>query len=437
MNDDPHLIANGRSVRATVLVGLAALALLVGVFGGWAAFTQISGAVVAGGRLVVDSEVKKVQHLTGGIVGQLLVREGDRVRRGDVLIRLDETVTRANLAILVKNLDMLAARRARLVAERDRAGTITHDADLLARIDDAAVRDAIAGEERLFQFRRELRAGRKAQLAERVAQLNQEIAGMETQRRAKQRQLELIGQEIERVRGLYQQRLIEVTRLIALQREETDILGLDGSLAAQIAQAHGKIAETELQVLSIDQETSEQVATELRDVDARIGEFVERRVAAEDQLKRTSIVAPQDGIVHQLAMHTVGGVVPTGEPVALIVPVGDSLSVEARVLPQDIDQLFPGQLAALRFSAFSQRTTPEIEGAVERLSADISVDPHSGLSYYTVRLRFSDRELARLGDVKLVPGMPVEAFIRTGDRSVASYFVKPLLDQIERAFRES
>lgn len=437
MTEDEHLIANRRAVRRTVLAGVAGLALLVGALGGWAAFTQISGAVVAGGRLVVDSEVKKVQHLTGGIVGELLVREGDRVRRGDVLIRLDETVTRANLAILVKNLDMLAARRARLVAERERAVAIAHDADLLARGDDPGVRDAIAGEERLFQFRRELRGGRKAQLVERVAQLNQEIAGMETQRRAKQRQLELIGQEIERVRGLYQQRLIEVTRLIALQREETDILGLDGSLAAQIAQANGKIAETQLQILSIDQETSEQVATELRDVEARIGEFVERRVAAEDQLKRTSIVAPQDGIVHQLAIHTVGGVVPTGEPVALIVPIGDALSVEARVQPQDIDQLFPGQAASLRFSAFSQRTTPEIEGSVERLSADIAVDPHSGLSYYTVRLRFSDRELARLGDVKLVPGMPVEAFIRTGDRSVASYFVKPLLDQIERAFRES
>ncbi|MFN3671065.1 MAG: HlyD family type I secretion periplasmic adaptor subunit [Bosea sp. (in: a-proteobacteria)] len=437
MTAHADLAGNRRSIRRGVLAGTAAIALLVGVVGGWATTTDVSGAVMAPGRLVVDSHVKKVQHLTGGIVGELLVEEGAMVKRGDVLVRLDETMIRANLAIVLKSLDQFTARRARLASERDGLVEVAYPSELTARSADPTAAEAMRGEERLFELRRDLRGGRKAQLAQRVEQLSLEIDGMERQKRSKARQLSLIQEELKRVGTLYEKNLIEVTKLISLEREQAELSGLEGNLAAQIAQAQGKIAETRLQILAIDQEMAEQVAAEMRDVEGKIAEYVERRIAAEDQLKRVEIIAPQDGVVHQLALHTVGGVVPTTEPVALIVPVDDRLTVEARVQPQDVDQLQLHQPAMLRFSAFNQRTTPELAGRIQRIAADVSFEPQTGASFYVVRIRIEPGELVKLGELKLVPGMPVETFIRTGERSVASYFIKPLQDQLERAFRET
>lgn len=427
----------GPSIRRHVAAGLVAFGVMVGGVGTWAVTTDVSGAIIAAGRLVVDSEVKKVQHLTGGIVGEIRVREGDRVERGDVLVRLDETATRANLAIVRKSLDQALARRARLAAERDGADTIRFPEELVERASDPDVAEAMGGEARLFAFRRDLRSGRKAQLAERIRQLELEIDGLTRQREAKRKQLDLIGQERDRVATLYRQKLVEVTRVVALERELADLSGQEGAFAAQIAQASGKIAETKLQILGIDQEMAEQVGGELRDTEGKIGEFVERRTAAEDQLRHMEVLAPQAGIVHQLTLHTVGGVMPQGEPIALIVPVDDALMAEAKIQPQDVVHLHLGQSAHLRFSGFDQRTTPEIGGTVDRISPDVATDPRTGATYYTVRLAIDRSQMTRLGSVKLVPGMPVETFIETGDRSVASYFVKPLMDQVVRAFRET
>jgi HlyD family secretion protein len=423
-------------MRRHLLVAVVVVSILIVGVGGWGATAVISGAVVASGSLVVDSNVKKVQHLTGGIVGELRVRDGDRVRAGDIVVRLDETVTRASLAIISKGLDELMARKARLESERDGSDTIVFPAQLLAGASDPDRAAAMDSERKLFNLRRTARSGQKAQLQERIAQLQEEISGLTAQQNSKAKEIGLIERELAGVRELWKQNLVQLTRLTALEREAARLDGERGQLIAAAAQAKGKIAETALQILQIDQDIASDVAKELREVDGKIGEFIERKVAAEDQLKRIDIRAPQDGTVFQLAVHTVGGVITAGDPIMLIVPEADNLSVEAKVNPQDIDQLQLNQKATLRFSAFNVRTTPEIEGIVTRISADTSSDQRTGQSYYTIRIAMAADQLERLGDVKLLPGMPVEAFVQTGDRTMLSYLVKPLHDQFMRAFRE-
>ena len=428
--------ATRRSMRRHLVAAIVVVLVLVVGVGGWAATTAISGAVVASGSVVVDSNVKKVQHPTGGIVGELRVHDGDRVHAGEIVVRLDETVTRANLAIVTKGLGELMARKARLESERDGLDTITFPAQLVADEGDPDRAAAMDSERKLFSLRKTARSGQKAQLRERVAQLGEEITGLAAQQNSKAKEIALIERELAGVRELWKQNLVQLTRLTALEREAARLDGERGQLIAAAAQAKGKIAETTLQILQIDQDIASDVAKELREVDGKIGEFVERKVAAEDQLKRTDIRAPQDGTVFQLAVHTVGGVITAGDPIMLIVPEADNLSVEVKVNPQDIDQLQLNQKAILRFSAFNIRTTPEIEGTVTRISADTSTDQRTGQSYYTIRIAMPAEQIERLGDVKLLPGMPVEAFIQTRDRTMLSYLMKPLHDQVLRAFRE-
>jgi HlyD family secretion protein len=392
--------------------------------------------VIAPGQVVVDSNVKKVQHPTGGVVGDIRVRDGDRVKAGDLLLRLDETVTRASLSMIVKQLDQFEARQARLIAERDDLPTIRIPASLAARRDNPDVAEVVVGEQSLFEARRTAIEGQRAQLKERVAQLREEIRGLEAQVQAKRKQVGLINQELEGVEKLYKQNLVPITRLTSLQREASRLDGEEGQLVAQIASSKGRIAEIELQIIQLGQELKRDVATELRDTQAKIGEYVERKVAAEDQLKRIDLRAPQDGFVHQLSVHTVGGVINAGEPVMLIVPQADSLVVEARIAPQDIDQVHAGHEVTLRFSAFSQRTTPEILGTLSRVSADLTREAQTNMSFYTVRITISEEELKKLEGKMLVPGMPVEAFIQTGSRTALSYLIKPFEDQIARAFKE-
>jgi HlyD family secretion protein len=427
----------GRSMRRALLGGTVVASLLAFGIGGWAATTEIAGAVVAPGSLVVDTNVKKVQHPTGGVIGELRVRDGDHVKAGDVVVRLDDTQTRANLAIITKSLDELAARQARDEAERDGAKKVVFPPELLARLHDPEVARVVEGERKLFEIRRSAREGQVAQLRERIAQLREQIQGPADQVGAKKREIELIGQELKGVRELWQKNLVQITRVTALERDAARLEGERGSLVSTIAQTKGKITETELQILQIEQDLRTEVGKDLAEIRGKTAELVEKKVAAEDQLKRVDIRAPQDGMVHQLAVHTVGGVItPQGEPIMLIVPEADALTVEARIQPQDIDQVRVGQKAVLRFSAFNQRTTPELNGAVSRVSADVSQDQKTGATYYTIRIAVSEAELARLGGLKLVPGMPVESFIQTGERTVISYLTKPLHDQIMKAWRE-
>ena len=424
------------SIHRHLRAGAIVVLFLVGGLGAWAATTDISGAVIAPGNLVVDSNIKKVQHPTGGIVSELHVRDGDRVKAGDVVVRLDNTVARASLAIVSKGLDELLARRARLEAERDASQGVTVPDELRRRANEVGIAHIIDGERKLFAIRRDARLGQKDQLRQRIQQLREETGGYEAQERAKGKEITLIQRELAGAHALWGKNLMPITKLTALEREATRLEGERGQLIATVAQVKGKISETELQIIQIDRDLGGEVGKELRDTDAKIDELVERKVAAEDQLKRVEIRAPQDGVVHQLAVHTVGGVIAAGDPIMLIVPEADLLMVEAKVAPQDIDQLRIGQTAGLRFSAFSQRTTPEINGSLSRVSPDIITDQRTGQSHYTVRIAVSSQEIARLGTVKLLPGMPVEVFLQTGERKVLSYLVKPLRDQVARAFRE-
>jgi HlyD family secretion protein len=410
--------------------------LLVGAVGGWAAITELAGAVIAQGLLVVDSNVKKIQHPTGGVVGEVRVRDGDHVKAGDIVVRLDETQTRANLAIVTKSLDEFAARRARDEADRDDADAVVFPNELLNRMSEPDVAHAVNGERRLFEIRRRAREGLKAQLKERILQFLEEINGLETQKNARIEQIEWIKKELEGVRDLWKSNLIPYTRLTSLEREASRLDGERGQLIAQIAQAKGKINETRLQIIQVDQNMSAEVGEDLAEIRAKTAELVEKKVAAEDQLKRIDIRASQDGAVMQSTVHTVGGVIMPGDPIMLIVPETDVLMVEAKIAPQDIDQIRLGQTAALRLTAFNQRTTPELNGTVSRISADVTQDQKTGAYYYTVRISVPDNEVSRLEGLKLIPGMPVDAFIESGRRTVISYLVRPISDQIAKAFRE-
>jgi HlyD family secretion protein len=424
-----------RSLRVHLLTGLSVLVLLGGGVGGWAATTELAGAVVAPGSVVVDSHTKKVQHPTGGVVGEIRVRDGDRVQAGELVVRLDDTITRANLAVITKALDELAARQGRLEAERDGRPTISVHPELRGRSADPEIARLIIGEHTLFKLRQEAREGLRAQLKERIGQLHEQITGLQEQTGAKADEIKLIQNELEGVRELWRKHLIPLSRVTQLEREATRLKGERGQLMATIAQAKGRISETELQIIQIDQDLRSEVAKELREIQAKNAELIEKRIAAEDHLKRIEIRAPQAGIVHQLSVHTVGGVIAGGDPLMLIVPEADELAIEVKVAPQDIDQLTIGQEAVLRLSAFNQRTTPEIKGTVSLVAADLTQDQKTGTVFYTARIAAEHNEMARLHGLRLVPGMPVEAFIQTGQRTALSYLTKPLSDQITRAFR--
>ncbi|MBB2704179.1 UNVERIFIED_ORG: HlyD family secretion protein [Rhizobium esperanzae] len=404
--------------------------------GGLAATTHLSGAVIASGTVVVDTYVKPVQHQKGGTVGQIFVKNGDLVEAGQILIHLDDTQTRANLAIVTKRLNELSARTARLVAERDGAPSINFSQELLAKASDPEAARPIEGEERLFANRRSSLVGRKAQLRERIQQLKQEAEGLVAQETGKRQEIALIEKELESVQRLFDQGLVPANRVYALQREAASLTGELGSLVATEAQTKGKITETELQIIQIDDDQRSEVSDQLRQAEGDIGEYSERLVAAEDDLQRIDIRAPQSGIVHQLAVHAPGAVIAPGEAIMQIVPDRDALVAEVKLAPTDIDQVTIGQTVHLRFSAFSQRNTPELSGVVTSVAADLTSDQRSGLSYYVVRTKISDGEWQRLGQVTPVPGMPVEAFIQTGERTALAYLTKPLMDQVARAFKE-
>ena len=426
-----------QSIRRHMIAGLGIVIFLAFGVGGWAGTVKMSGAIIAPGQIVVDSNVKKVQHPTGGIVGQLLVHDGDRVKAGQVLVRLDDTVTRANLAIVTKGLTELEARKARLESERDGDDSVKFPPDLVAQAQSSPdVAAVLEGERRLFALRRAARVGQKAQLRQRVDQLKEEIRGFQAQKESKDKQVELINREEVGVEDLYKNKLVPLNKLTDLQRQSASLEGESGQLIAQIAEAQGKISETALQIIQIDHDLASEVAKETREIDSKIGEYIERKVTAEDQLKRIDIRAPQDGMVFQSTVHTVGGVITAGDTIMLIVPDADQLSVESRVNPQDIEQIQLGQTALLRLSALNQRTTPELFGKVTRIAADASTDQRTGQSFYIIRIAMPAAEIVKLGDVRLLPGMPVEAFVQTGERTMISYLTKPLRDQLMRMFRE-
>jgi HlyD family secretion protein len=340
----------------------------------------------------------------------------------------------------LKNLDENAARRARMEAELSGVDQVTFAESLLSRSSDPAVAHLITTETELFFVRKAAREGQKSMLREQITQLEQQNNGLVEQINGKDKELGWIKKELVGVNDLWVKNLIQFSRLTQLEREAAKIEGERGALIAAQAQTNAKITEAKLKILQVDEDMRQDVGKDMADIRGKTSELAEKRIAAEDRLKRIDIRAPQNGTVHQLSVHTVGGVIAppsvAAEPIMLIVPETDNLIVEARVQPQDIDQLHVGQLATLRFSAFNQRTTPELNGALSMVSADVTLDQKTGSSYYLIRITVLEDEVSRLGAVKLVPGMPVEAFVKTGERTVMSYLTKPFKDQVMRAFRE-
>ena len=416
--------------------GLAVVAITIFGVGGWAATAQLSGAVIGSGTIIVETFAKKVQHPTGGVVGQILVKEGDRVEAGQIVIRLDDTVPRATVGVIVAQLVELRAREGRLQAERDDAENLSFPSDLVARNKEANVATALADEEKLFHSRRTSRQGQREQLKERINQSKQEIIGLTAQQEAKANEIKFIGEELKGVAELYEKKLVPIVRFMQLQRDQARIQGERGNLIAEIARAKAKIVETELQILQLDRDFRTEVLKELRDAQGKIAELKERLVAAEDQLRRVDIPAPQSGVVHQLAVHTVGGVIGAQETIMLIIPHSDKLVVEAKIAPPDVDQVTLGARVSIQVMAGNRRTTPSVNGVVTHIAADLTKEQQTNLTYYIVRASIPDDEIKRLGDLKLLPGMPAEIFVQTQDRTPLEFLIKPLTDQIARTFRE-
>lgn len=421
-------------VGARIFAGITLGMLLFVGAGGWAATMQLTGAVIAPGMVKVDQNLKSIQHRDGGIVSEIAVREGDFVTKGQVMLRLDDAETRAELSIVRTQLVELMARQARLMAERDNLDAIILSPELSARIDD--FQHVFFGENRLFEGNRQNRKSQKEQLQFGIDQLGEEITGLESQRDAKIDEIALVSTEHGKIKGLTEKRLIETSRKYVIDREMAKLVGERGEVEANIARARARMSEIRLQIIAIDETARTEAQRELSSIEPKLSELRERRIAIEDRLARADIRAPLSGTVNELSVHTIGGVITPAEKLVTLVPADAALKIEAKLSPTDIDQVFVGQPAKLRFSAFNQRTTPELHGSVAYVSAATSSDPATGQVYYLADVVVPSDELEKLGDNKLLPGMPVEVFVSTEQRTAMSFLSKPLADQFNRAFRE-
>lgn len=421
----------GRQIR----VALLALAVIAGSFMLWSLLVPLDGAVAATGTVVVDGNIRKVQHHTGGIVGALLVKEGSRVKEGDVVARLDDTQTRANLGVIASEMIAVRARIARLVAERDGSDTIQFPSEFFpSEPANPLIRGAVESERSFFLARRTALLGTQSQLRERIGQLQKEIEGTEQQVRSARQQFTIATSEYEILMPLREKGLVQKPRITSLEREIARFDGAIGDGVARIAQSQGKITETEVQIGQVQRDRLADVNKDLREAEAKLNELDERRMAAQDQLKRVDIRAPATGIVHELAVHTVGGVVQPGEMLMTIVPDPEALVVEARIQPRDIDQVHEDQPTRLRFTSFNQRTTPELYGKVIRRSANTTIDKTNGMPFYTVAVKPDPGQLDRLNGAHLLPGMLAETYITTDSRTAMSFLIKPMIDNWQKVF---
>lgn len=431
--------AHAWSARRPLTLGVIVLLILVGGFGSWAVFTTLAGAVIASGQIEVDQNRQVVQHLDGGVVAEILVDEGDEVAIGDVLIRLDGTLLRSELTIVEGQLYELMARRGRLEAEQAGRDTITFDAELLqAAAENPDVAELIAGQQSLFVARRETLDAEIDQLTKRRQQIGNQLEGIDAQQIALRRQQELMQEELTDQQRLMDQGLAQKSRILALQREEARLSGTLGELQASRAEGEGRITELDIQILSLGSGRREEAISRLRDLQYREHELAEQRRALQERITRLDITAPVSGIVYGLQVYAPRSVIRAADPVLYLIPQDRPLLIASRVQITDIDQVYPGQEVALRFSALDTRTTPELFGTVMQVSADAFADEATGQSYYRTEILLREGEADRLPEgAVLLPGMPVEAFIRTRDRTPMAYLLKPLADYFNRAFRES
>ena len=428
--------SNKWSARRPILVGLVALLLVAGGLGYWSYSVQISGAVIASGTIEVQGDRKTVQHPDGGVVGEILVEDGDSVSAGDVIIRLDGTLLKSALAVVEGQLFEVMARQARFAAERDGAVEITFPGELLEAAGRPDVSETMEGQRRLFLARRNTLEGRKALLSERVRQIDSQVEGTNAQIASLSKQHNLIGKELADYERLFNSGLATQARLLSLRREEARLEGQLGELNSRVAQLRGVAAEIEIERLNLDSDLREIAISELRDLEFQAVELRERVLSTSERLTRLEVRAPVDGIIHDSKINTIGAVISKGDVLLYVVPRGLELVINSRIPANSIDEVSLGQTATLRFPAFNMRNTPEVEGIVTRVSADAFVDQTTNASYYSAEIMPTEDEVSGLEGLTLVPGMPVEAFIMTGARTPLSFLVKPLADYFERAFRE-
>jgi HlyD family type I secretion membrane fusion protein len=422
--------------RPWILFGLFWIALIFAGFGGWAATASISSAVISQGSITVDSKRKLVQHLEGGIVGKLLVRDGDVVTAGDTLVMLDATRPRSMLAIIMSSLRKELAGEARLIAERDGSAEIKFPADLLADAAQPEVRALMESQNAIFSARRSSLRGEVSILEQRLGQLRDEVIGLSAQRESKQRQMAFIADELSGLKQLMAIGQTTKPRMLALERQAAALQGEEGELLSSIARSDKSLGETRLEIIQREKNFQKSVTEELEAVQSRLRDLQERAVAARDVLMRISITAPVSGTVVNVSVHTVGAVIKAGETIMEIVPGTDALIAEVSIRPQDIDNVTLDQPAAIRLLAFKQRTTPLLHGTVSYVSADSLLNPVTQQQYYVARIEVPAEEIARLGKLKLQPGMQIEVMIRTGDRTAFQYLIQPIVDSVNRAWRE-
>ncbi len=426
--------SNPFRIGPRVFAGTTLGFLLVAGAGGWAATMQLSGAVIAQGQIAVDQQIKAIQHRDGGIVSEIAVREGDLVKEGQVLLRLDDVQTRAELSIVRAQLLELTVRRARLLAERDLLTGIEFPGSLDIR--HAETRLLVSGEQRLFEGNRLNRESRKQQLELGTVQVAKEIVGLEAQRSSKSDEIALVEEQRRKLEKLTRQQLIERAPLYAANRDFARLQGEQGEIDAAIARARSKVNEIRLQIIAIDETARTEAQRELTAVETKLSELQDRQMAISDRLSRTEIRAPLSGTVNELNIHTIGGVITPAEVLVTIVPANARLKVEVMLQPTAIDQVEPGSSARLRLTALNQRTTPELFGLVSHVSPATTRDAASGQLYYKGDVEIEEGELAKIGKSRLIPGMPVEVYVTTSERTALSYLVKPIVDQFSKAFRE-
>ena len=424
-----------KAIRGLVASGVAAVGIFVVAGGIWSVFAPLESAAVGSGQVEAESFRKRIEHLEGGIIGQILVHDGDAVRPGQVLVRLDDTKARtALLGLRGQYWDALAGE-ARLLAERNGAAEIAFPEALLQSRDPAAA-TVIAGQRKIFETRRSLLKTKSDLYRQRIAEVNEEIGGYTAQEAAAIRRIAFAEEEIADLKKLLEKGLAQKPRLLELQRDHADIEGKRGDLVAQIAKAKQTIAENEVNILNLENDTQKEVASDLRDAQKKIHELAEQIEAAEYVMTRIEVRSPEAGVVTDLKFHTPGGVVQPGDRLMYLVPQEDRLIITVQLKPEDINVVHPGLSASVRLLPYKQRRTPQIEGTVTYVSADKLVDKKTNQPYYAARIRLDAEMLAKMPEVELVPGMPVEAMIRTGERTVAFYALSPVLDSFHRAFRE-